>query len=283
MTKDELRSRLAAIDELPALPTIVTEINQLLSSPSTTAPELAGLIKRDPPITARVLKITNSAFFSLPKKVTSVNMAIVALGFNTVRSIVLATSVMEVFSFGKESKLSQKKYWSYSMSAAAACRVLARNAGERRTEEAFISGLLHGLGRIVFAQFLPEEFDASYRKAQEEERPIWDVQRELFGVTDSDAGAVLLELWKLDPLLVEAVTHQERPLEAPENSRLLSCFNLIASVLVRILQLGESGDTFLPKLSRSVLNHAQVTEAQWDRLLQLTMDEAERASVFLQD
>jgi len=284
VTIDELRNKLAAVEELPALPTIVSEINTLLSNPKTTATELGMVIKRDPAITARVLKITNSAFFALPKKITSVNMAIVALGFNTVRSIVLATSVMEVFKFKDANQaLNQKKFWVYSMSVAASCRVLARNAGERRTEFAFISGLLHGLGRVVFAQFLTDDFNRTIEAAREQERPLWDVQRELLGVSDSDAGGVLLEIWQLDRILADAVKHQENPLEAPEDSRMLSCFNLIASVLVRVLQLGESGDVYLPKISRSVLNYAKVSDAQWDRLLQLTMDEAERASVFLQD
>jgi HD-like signal output (HDOD) protein len=281
---EEVKAKLSSIDELPALPTIVAEINDLLSDYKTTAPQLARVIMRDPAITARVLKIVNSAFFGFPKRIESVNQAIIALGFNTVRSIVLCSSVMEAFSAGgnKADALSRKEFWKFSVTVAAACKVVARNAGEKKTEAAFVNGLLHGVGKLVLDQFFHDSFTKALKQARAEGRILWEVQREVLGVTDAEVGGVLLGMWKLSEGLQVCVSHQENPLEAPEEHRAGAAQLLVSNALARIVGGGDPGDAVLPRLSPEVLALCAIDEPQWPRLLELTVDEAKKASVFFE-
>jgi len=283
VTPQDLRTTLASIQELPALPTLVTEINALLSNPKTTAPELSKLVSRDPALTAKLLKIANSSFFGLPKRLDSVNQSIIVLGFNTVRSIVLCSSVLDVFSKSKSKakSLSQKDFWAFSVGVAAASRVVARNAGEQKTETFFVTGLLHGVGKMVLDRFLSDHFDLAMRRSIEKGIPLWQAERETLGVSNAQAGGIMLDLWKLSRDMSAAVEFQEDPSSAPENFRKGSAYILVGNVLARVLSLGDCGETIVPRITESSLALAGITPEQWPRLMELTVDEAQRAAVFM--
>lgn len=280
MTIEELRKKLASVDELPALPTIITEINTLLSNPRTTAAELSRVIMRDPAITAKILKIVNSSFFGLPKRISSVNQSIIVLGFNTVRSIALCSSIIESLGKGSaNSKLNYKEFWQFSVGVGSAARVVARNAGEKKTEPPFVAGLLHGVGKIVLDRFFRDDYIKSFQIAKEREITLYEAERVVFGLSDAQVGAVLLELWKLNPDLVGAVMYQDNPAQGKDFA-VGAAYNMIGSVLARLLRLGEPGDYHLPRISQEVMALAKIEPAQWPRLIELTADEAKRASVF---
>ena len=284
MQVEDVRKRLEAIDELPALPTIIAEINTLLSSAKTSAPQLSKVIMRDPSITAKVLKIANSAFFGMPKQITSVNQAIVALGFNTVRSIVLCTSVMDVFAkTGKgETTFQHREFWKHSVGVAAAARVIARNAGVKKTETSFVSGLLAGIGKIVLDEYFHDEFNAAFLQARKQQRTLWEVERELIGVSDCEVGGVILELWKLSPDLIQSVKWQENPAGAPEENQQAAAINLIATTISRIIGIGATGEIKLARITPEAAKIAGVEEVHWPRLLELTVDEAKKAAIFFE-
>lgn len=279
---EEARRRLQAIDELPSLPVIIAELNQLMSDPRTTAPKLATVIMKDPAITARVLKIVNSAFFGFPKRIESVNQAIVALGFNTVRSIVLCSSVMEAFS-GSKSKsaaMSRKEFWKFSVAVGAAAKVVARNAGEKKMESAFVNGLLHGVGKLVLDQFFHDPFVLAVSEARSRDLTLWEAEREFIGVTDAEVGAILLELWKLGDGIQSCIQYLENPADAPEEHRAMCSYVLVGNVIARVANLGDPGDIVVPRLTEETQRLAAVDPAQWNRLLELTVDEAKKAAVF---
>lgn len=279
---EEARRRLQAIDELPSLPVIIAELNQLMSDPRTTAPKLATVIMKDPAITARVLKIVNSAFFGFPKRIESVNQAIVALGFNTVRSIVLCSSVMEAFSGSKakSAAMSRKEFWKFSVAVGAAAKVVARNAGEKKMESAFVNGLLHGVGKLVLDQFFHDPFVLAVSEARSRDLTLWESEREFIGVTDAEVGAILLELWKLGDGIQSCIQFLENPADAPEEHRAMCAYVLVGNVIARVANLGDPGDIVVPQLTEETLRLAAVDPAQWNRLLELTVDEAKKAAVF---
>jgi len=282
LTLEDAKRRLQSIDELPSLPIIIAELNQLMSDPRTTAPKLATVIMKDPAITARVLKIVNSAFFGFPKRIESVNQAIVALGFNTVRSIVLCSSVIEAFANSKTKTLalSRKEFWKYSVAVGASAKVVARNAGEKKTEIAFVNGLLHGVGKLVLDQFFHEPFVESIHVARERDLTLWEAEREVIGVTDAEVGALLLEMWKLGDGIQACVHHMENPSEAPEEHQSMCAFILVGSVIARVANLGDPGDIIVPRIDEETMRLAGVEEAHWGRLIELAVDEAKKASVF---
>lgn len=282
MSIDALKERLSRIEELPSLPTIVAEINELLSNPKASAKQLAVTIMRDPAITAKVLKISNSAFFGFAQPITSVNQAIVALGFNTVRSIVLCSSVIEAFSGDSKFKtFNRREFWVFSVAVGAAARVVARNAKAPKLENAFVAGLLHGVGKIIFDEYFHEPFMRAVEKSKAEQMSWWEAEKACFGITDAVVSGVMLQIWKLSDDLALPVMYQEDPFEAPEEHRANAAFVLVGNVLARTLMVGDPGDILVPALSPEVLELAGVEPSQWRRLIELSVDGAAKAKIFM--
>jgi len=150
---------LTFIDTLPALPAIYTKLSHLLHLSNTTLQMVGNVISEDQVISAKVLRLVNSSFYGFSKKIGSLERAVVILGQNEIKSLVLATSMLKVF---PRSKLSQdfdiNKLWEHYISCAVASRILAEAAFVENPEEVFASGLLHDIGKLVLIMYSPEEF-----------------------------------------------------------------------------------------------------------------------------
>jgi HD-like signal output (HDOD) protein len=134
---------------LPTLPTVVSRLIELVDSPRTSAALLARLISADQALTAKVLKLANSAYYGFPREISTVNMAIVVLGFNAVKEMGLSISVFDVFKKTASSPLFDvAQFWEHSVGCGVAARMLARNYRPAIAGEAFVAGLLHDVGKV---------------------------------------------------------------------------------------------------------------------------------------
>lgn len=204
---------ICSLERLPTVPTVYAELVESLSDPETDLVTMTEIISRDAAIGAKVLQLANSAFFGLRGEVASILEAVTFLGVDTVRYLVLMVGVCEQFKSVNFVPGFIDNVWSHSVETARICRILTETerASLALTEEAFVAGLLHDLGKLVLAENRTEQYRTVVEKARDENRPLYEVERQVLGATHGEVGAYLLELWGLPEAVTHAVQHHDEP------------------------------------------------------------------------
>lgn len=239
---------LATLDDLPALPTVVLRVMELAGDAEAGAADFEAILRRDPVLAAKVLKLVNSPFFGLRHKITSVSHAVVLLGFKTVRSVVIAAKTSRLLN----RQLTQYGFdaggmWKHSISCAAICHFLAgRSAlGVDTREDLFVAGLLHDVGKLVIVPQVAS-VHAEFREAVR--RNDWDVvavERELLGISHDVVGGHMARRWGLDPALGELIERHHENGSAPPASRALLILR-VADDLCHQLGIGRTAGPRAP-------------------------------------
>lgn len=280
-TPDRVKQVVERIQGLPTLPSVVARLNQMILDPLTSAKEVGQTISSDPSLASRVLRVVNSSFYGFPTRISTVTHAIVILGFNTVKSIVLSSAMVDTF--GRTQKadgLDRVAFWKHSIGCGAAARTLGRRLGHPALEELFIAGLLHDVGKVLLDQHLHEEFSEVRRRVRQGDLLISEAEAAVLGVTHADVGAWLFEKWNLSKGLVETTRCHHNPSLAGDHQRLAELIH-VADILARALRCGSGGDALIPALSASAWNSLGLRTEQFDELLRETGEEIEKAMVFM--
>jgi putative nucleotidyltransferase with HDIG domain len=204
---------ICGLERLPTVPAVYAELVESLSDPETDLVTMSEIISRDAATGAKVLQLANSAFFGLRGEVSSILEAVTFLGVETVRYLVLMVGVCEQFRSVRFQPGFIENVWSHSVETAKICRILAEteNASLTMSEEAFVAGLLHDLGKLVLAENRTAEYLRIVEQAHEERRPLWQVEREVLKATHGQIGAYLLDLWGLPENVTRAVELHDDP------------------------------------------------------------------------
>jgi putative nucleotidyltransferase with HDIG domain len=188
--------------DLKVLPFVAKKILDTIGNEDASIEELGDIIEKDQTVTARVLKISNSALYGLRQEVTSLNHAIMVLGFKTIRSLVLSVSTKSLYkSFGMKEKI----IWDHSIGAAIAAKIISKGMGSDTGEMAFIGGLMHDLGKVVLNNETPDIFVQVMMKTYNDGADSLDAENEVYGYTHTEIGAGVMERWGFPPLLVKIV------------------------------------------------------------------------------
>lgn len=259
---------------LPTLPTIIAKMLELVDNPRTSASSLAGLIMQDQVLTARILKLANSSFYAFPRQIATVKLALVVLGFESVKEMALSLSVLNTFKGENNKHFDTSHFWQHSVSVGAGSRMLARETCYRLAGEAFVAGLLHDIGKLVLNQYLPEEFAEVQTRIWERGQPCEEAEKMVLGVTHAEIGAWLAERWNLPVPLVEAIRWHDHPDQCPRNPE-LALLVCLADYLSEKCQIGRSGSRGMEALPPAVSSLAL-------NLLSLTPEslEAHRAGLY---
>jgi putative nucleotidyltransferase with HDIG domain len=221
MSQNELGKLIARVGDLPAMPIIAVRIMNMIGDPRTSAHQLQDMISRDQALTAKVLKIANSAMFGVSRDITTLSHAIVILGFSTIRSIVLAASSKAIYSRGPSSRMfSTKLLWEHSLASAVVARRTTELVGSIDTEKAFIAALLHDIGKSVLNVNFSEQYQEVIEEVYNGAGDFIPIEQQLMGFDHTQVGALVLRKWNLSPELEEAVLHHHSPLHAEHNQRL---------------------------------------------------------------
>lgn len=227
------------IMSLPTLPTVVAKMIEMIDDPRTNATRLSRLIETDQVLTAKVLKLANSAYYGLPRQIGSLNMAVVVIGFNALRNVVLGLTVVDRFSNNWDGYFDFSQFWEHAASCGIASRLLARRQGQPNAEEAFAAGLLHDLGKLILNQYLPEDFDEIVRVVHRKRITFEEAEMEVVGIDHAEVGGLLAEHWRLPVRLVNGITYHHRPRFAPQGTPLPAIVH-IADALCHLANIGET-------------------------------------------
>ena len=205
----ELSQKLAsAVDRMPAFPKSVQNILQLTRDVNCSPKDLVQVIDKDPVVTVKILRVVNSAYYSLPKQITSISHAVVYLGFNSVKNLALSIAAIGMLPKDTAAGFDGQQYLLHSLATAGIARQLAAGVREADPSDCFIAGLLHDFGKVVFAQFLPAEFKRSLERCQSDDSSLHLALRDIIGVDHAEVGAMLVEKWRFATPLVDTIRHQ---------------------------------------------------------------------------
>jgi len=219
----DLETLLDEIVTLPSLPATIDRVNKMMENPQIPLTAVGQVISTDPAIAIKTLRLVNSAYYALREKVTSVELAVVMLGTKVVRNLVMTATVFDTMKGGAES------YIRHSISCGILLEILTRNHSQKfpiAADEAFIFGLLHDVGKVIFTQYLPVECNEVCANVAKSKRPMFLAEREIIGVDHAAIGSRLAQRWKLPEPLVQAIAgHHELDLCLDDGARSL-CANL---------------------------------------------------------
>lgn len=245
MASNELIARLnQVVERMPAFPKSVQAVLTLTRRMDCEARDIVAAIERDPVMTVKLLKVINSAFYALPRKVSAVDQAVALLGINTIKNMALAFAASGMLPERNEAGFDVSDYLAHSLGTAELARVLCRRVPGADANDAYVVGLLHDFGKIVFAQGMGTEFRQALAMAQSQGLALVQAERSVMGIDHTVAGGLLAERWQFPPEVVRCIRqhHPSAQAEAPHPySNPLDRVLFLANQLSRHLQLGHAG------------------------------------------
>ncbi|NPV28601.1 MAG: HDOD domain-containing protein [Firmicutes bacterium] len=251
VSPDQIAQR---VRDLPALPQIVARVLKLTEDPNSTVKELNDVICQDQALTAKVLRLANSAYYGFPRRIGTIVEAIIILGFNTIRNLVLAVSVHSLLC--KEVpgyQLGRGELWRHSIACAMAARTLARRVRFPSPDQAFIAGLLHDIGKVILSVYVREAFEEIIEKVHEAQIPFIQAEEEILRFTHAVIGSKVADKWNLPVPLVEAIAFHHNPQLAKENQKLAALVHL-ADAICMMMGIGLGGDGLYYPLAPEALS-----------------------------
>jgi putative nucleotidyltransferase with HDIG domain len=233
---------LADVNRLESLPQVVIKALELIHDPRSTPQQLAAVLSLDQGLAARVLALATSAFFGTTRRSLSLREALVRVGLNTVRSLVMTAAVAPSLEHPLPGYgLDRGQLWRHSVACAVCARHLAVAVGYRDREDAYIAGLLHDIGKPVLDRHVGVEFAQALQLARQQHIAVTEAERMVIGFDHAQIGEIVLEKWQLSATLAEAVGRHHNPLTTPSDS-LLPHIVHVADAITHMLGIGIGGD-----------------------------------------
>ncbi|MCA1905874.1 MAG: HDOD domain-containing protein [Desulfarculus sp.] len=264
-SRAEARKKIQLLKNLPTLPGMIEQISRAVESKRFSVADIGRLISRDQVLSAKVLKLANSAFFGFSRKVGSLTQALVLLGFDVVKGLILTSSVFDLM------KNRAEALWVHSMGVATAASIIATEIEFPEAEEASIAGLLHDLGKVVLRAHMPEDNDAIAALMAERGLSVREAEREVLGFDHSHIGQWLAESWKLPENLIDPIRWHHQP-EGARNAPLVTAVVHLADHLTRAYGLGDGGDDWVPELDRAAMKRLNLSGQQLENIVESMCD-----------
>lgn len=216
---ESLKEIVKNIKNLPTLPAIAQEVLSLLNDNKLSIERLEVIIERDPAISAKILSVANSAFFGFQVTSDALGSAMMRIGFNNVKNIALAISLMTILDDGKRGRaFDYKKIFNHSVSVGFTARLLCKSLKLKMNEDCLMIGMLHDLGYLVLNRYFPEKYEEVMFEF-EKGLPLLEAEKKVLDFTHSDIGMWLAEAWKLPDMVQDTNLFHHTPSLAKRNEK----------------------------------------------------------------
>ncbi len=233
--------------QISSLSTIYTRLNEAINNPGASMSDIGQIITDDPGLTARLLRLVNSAFFGFPSKIETIARAIVIVGVQQLRDLAMATSIVNVFKGTPEHLVSMESFWRHSIACGVAARIIATYRRETNTERFLVAGMLHDVGRLIINMKIADQAREALLRSKSDGGLLYTAEREVIGFDHAAVGHALLVAWNLPASLQEAVGYHHNPCGAQRFPMETAIVHL-ADIIAHATQFGTSGERFVPPL-----------------------------------
>ncbi|KMP11927.1 hypothetical protein UR09_02285 [Candidatus Nitromaritima sp. SCGC AAA799-A02] len=247
-------------DWVASIPKIYFELREILDDPDSSFHDMELVISGDPALTARLLKIVNSPFFSFPSNVETISHALNIIGTQQLSDLVLATTIMEQFKGIPPEVVNMDSFWRHSMATGVLAKRLAIEHNGHSSERYYVAGMLHDIGSLVIYNKNPIKSKEALERSHKEKENLFVSESKVFGFDHADVGGALLESWKLPQPLVEAVAYHHYPSAAKTDKKLTAVVH-IADVMAYEMKYTGSGEHSTPELELESLELLGVTKS----------------------
>lgn len=281
MPNVDIRRVVERIQNLPTLPVVVTQILKLVNSRESDANDVQSILARDQSLTTKIMRLVNSSFYGYAGKITTLQQAVVILGFDTIKSIALSATVFSAFPSRTRATFDREAFWRHSIATGVAARHLAKESKFEQVEEAFVAGILHDIGKVVLDEYATELFDTVLAYVEEHDVLVYEAERAVLGFSHAQIGRWLATKWALPADFVDVIFYHHQPgnaLRAPH----LTAIVHTADVLARTLKLGSGGDRKVPPLDPAAWTLLNLPEEALRKMLAEIPGEFSKADLFIQ-
>ncbi len=238
-----------------SLPEIFIMINEVVNDPTSSFSDISKVVNLDTALSARLLKIVNSSFYSFPSNIETVTHAISVIGTEQLHDLALATTVLSTFKGIPDTIVNMNLFWRHSLGVAIIARNLAIHCRETNPERFYLAGILHDVGRLITLENLPEESKEIISRQNEVGGIMWQIEREVLGFDHADVGAALARAWELPLSLEEIIGNHHNPARSKRYPLETTIVHL-ADIIAKAMELGSSGDIHVSPLD----------EKSWEQL-----------------
>ena len=282
-TLKELIDQLLNIKKLPTLPPVIFILEKSLNEKEPNVQLVSRIIADDPPLTGVLLKLANSVMYSARRKITTVQEAVVRLGFKEIRKLIFDVSMVRYVSGMPKGLIDPLKFWQHSIGVAFCMEeihlktdILGHNG-----PEAHVVGLLHDLGRLITATFMPEVHQNLPDSAESRDTrdTILDLELERIGIDHTQIAAAVLERWGLPLEIVNCVRFHHQPDVSPKPQRTKTYLLNLADSICRIARIGDSGEGGLNGIKQSVWDNLGVSSTIMEEIIELVREKIMNSGV----
>lgn len=265
------------VRDLPSLPEVVNKVMELVQDPNSSAAQLSKVISHDAGLTSRVLKLVNSAYYGFPKQISSIQHAIMILGFTTMRGLVLSSSIFKIFAPRGDNAdmLDYKELWKHTLLSAIAAKHINKYMGLNQDEHIFSAAILHDIGKIILDQY----DHANYIQVSGEVSDQLDfvslikAEENYCGISHSDMGYLLAEQWNLPMNISESIRCHHNPIDAKEEYKEIVGIICLGNTLAHLIGKGKT--ISMEDLNADILDIIEVDESDITEITMLINEEIE--------
>lgn len=242
-------------------PILYYQLREKLDDPNTSFEDLADIVKTDPALSARLLKIVNSAFYGFSEKVDGLNHALNIIGTDQLTDLALAAIVTSKFQGIPRDLINMETFWMHSIGCGIAARKIAELVPDVESEKVYLGGMLHDIGSLIIYKETPDEAKKILLRCKESGESLFKAEKDAFGYDHAEVGALLLTEWKLPERLVEVVKNHHQPEKSGDYLK-ETCIVARADAMVYEMKIGNSGEPGVPELDPRVAEVISVSDEE---------------------
>ncbi len=241
MDLKSLKDRIENVRTLATIPTVANRLMELVADPAVSVTEISRFISSDPVLTTKILRMVNSPVYGFPGRISSVNQAVLLLGLNVVKGLLIGVTVFDLM------QKAMIGLWEHSLGCAIMARLVAKKKGLKEPEEASVYGLVHDIGKVILALQLPEEYQEVMNEAQEKGVTVYEVENDYFSTTHATVGSWVAVQWSFPKRLIDVIGYHHKP-QLSKVAPMETAIVHFSDILLRGKGFGFAGDYAVPPM-----------------------------------